>query len=60
MCSMEERNLDNDFVILECIHEGTLCKNSDRAAYLEIKNWLSRNSGVSKEAKKKLKVHEVG
>ena len=32
----------------------------DRAAYLEIKNWLSRNSGVSKEAKKKLKIHEVG
>ena len=42
------------------IHEGTLCKNYDRVAYLEIKNWLSRNSWVCKEANKKIQVQELG
>ena len=37
-----------------------MCKNYDRVAYLEIKNWLSRNSWVCKEANKKIQVQELG
>ena len=39
-------------------NEWTNCKVCDRAAILEIKNFLSKNSGVSKARPKRLKVHE--
>ena len=42
------------------IHPGTLCKLSDKGAFVEIKNLLTKNSGVGMEKKKLLKVMEVG
>ena len=43
-----------DHIIPQNINEGTLCKSHDRCAYVEIKNFLSRNSGVGREVKRKL------
>ena len=47
--------------LISCnVNEGTICKIYDRCAFWEIKNLLSRNSGVGREKKKLLKVLEVG
>jgi hypothetical protein len=42
------------------VNEGTICKHHNRnASGIEIKNYLSKNSGLS-ENKKRIKVHDVG
>ena len=41
------------------INELTACKMSDRCAHLEIKNFLTKNSGVARESKKNLKVSGI-
>ena len=38
------------------INEGTLCKHHDQGAFIELKNYYSKNSGVGKEKKRKLDV----
>ena len=38
------------------LNKSVACKMSDRCAHLDIKNFLSKNSGVGREAKKSLKV----
>ena len=42
------------------VHPGTICKSHDRGAFVEIKNFLSKNSGVGTAKKKILKVTEIG
>ena len=42
------------------VNENTICKHHDRCATVEIKNYLSKNSGVTSNSKKQIKVHEVG
>ena len=41
------------------VNEATICKRHDSHAYVEIKNFLSKNSGVGTASKKQIKVHEV-
>ena len=41
------------------VNESTTCKNYDRCAHLEIKNWLTKNAGVGRANFKRLKIHEV-
>ena len=41
------------------VNEATVCKRHDSHAHVEIKNFLSKNSGVGSAAKKQIKVHEV-
>ena len=48
-----------DHIMAANINEATICKLHDRSAFTEIKNWLSRNSGVGMERKKSFKVKEV-
>ena len=42
------------------IHPGTICKSHDRGAFVEIKNFLTKNSVVGTAKKKILKVTEIG
>jgi hypothetical protein len=42
------------------VAESTICKHYDRCAHVEIKNYLTKNSGVASEARKKIKVQEIG
>ena len=42
------------------VHPGTLCKSYDRGAFVEIKNFLSKNFGVGTEKKKLLKIVDIG
>ena len=42
------------------IHEGTLCKHCDKGAFLELKNYLTKNAGVSREKKKQIRMLDVG
>jgi hypothetical protein len=42
------------------VNKTTICKHHDRCAFIEIKNYLSKNSGVSNQNKKKIKLYEVG
>ena len=48
-----------DHIMTSSINESTLCKASDRWAYTEIKNWLSRNLAVGKVNTNRFKVREV-
>ena len=41
------------------VHEGTVCKVYNRCTIFEIKNFLSSNSTVQKEGKKRIKVQDV-
>lgn len=40
--------------------ESTICKHYDVASHREIKNYLTRNSGVMTESKKKIKLYNLG
>ena len=40
------------------VNEGTICKAHDRWAYVELKNFMSKNSGVLSKNKKKLAITE--
>ena len=42
------------------VNEGTVCKHHDRCAYIEIKNYLGRSSGVLNRNKKKLAIRDAG
>ena len=47
--------------LISCnVNEMTICKTHDRCAFWEIKNFLTKNSGVGREKSKLVKVHEVG
>ena len=48
-----------DHIMAANINEATICKLHDRGAFTEVKNWLSRNSGVGREREKRFKVKEV-
>ena len=41
------------------VNESTICKHYDRCAVQEIKNYLTKNSGVGREVKKSAKIFEV-
>ena len=41
------------------VNENTICKAYDRCAILEIKNYLTKNSGVGVVVKKRLKMYNV-
>ena len=41
------------------VNEATICKAHDRCAYIEIKNFLSKNANVESKNKKEIKVHLV-
>ena len=41
------------------VNESTICKHYDRCAIQEIKNYLTKNSGVGREVKKSAKFFEV-
>ena len=41
------------------VNEATVCKRHDSHAYVEVKNFLSKNSGVGSISKKQIRVHEV-
>lgn len=40
--------------------ESTICKHYDVASHREIKNYLTKNSGVMTESKKKIKLYNIG
>ena len=42
------------------INEATLCKAHDRCSFMELKNYLGKNSNVSEKSRKKLAITEVG
>ena len=48
-----------EHIMAASINDSTLCKACDRWAFTEIKNWLSRNSGVGREHAKRLRVKEI-
>ena len=48
-----------DHLMPGSVNEHTICKNHDRWAIVEIKNFLTKNSGVARERQKHLKVREV-
>ena len=48
-----------EHIMTASINDSTLCKAHDRWAYTEIRNWLSRNSGVGRENMKRFKVKDV-
>ena len=41
------------------VNENTICKAYDRCAIIELKNYLTKSSGVAVNVKKRMKVHEV-
>ena len=49
-----------EHIMLGGVNEGTICKAHNRCAYIEIKNFLSKNSNVSNNKKKQIKIHEIG
>ena len=49
-----------EYILPGNMNESVICKSHDRCAFIEIKNFLSKNSGVARENKKKIKVYEVG
>ena len=42
------------------VNPSTLCKSFDRGAFVELKNYLTKNSGIGMEKKKLMKVVEIG
>ena len=41
------------------VNEVTICKSYDRCAILEIKNFLTKNSGVASDLKKRCKIYDI-
>ena len=42
------------------VNEATICKHHDRCAFIELKNYLGKNSGVSDKKRKKVAIQQVG
>ena len=42
------------------VNPSTLCKSFDRGAFVELKNYLTKNSGIGMEKKKLMKIVEIG
>ena len=53
------RGLFTEHLMPASVHEGTVCRMHDREAHWEIKNLLTRNSGVQRELRKQVKVDVV-
>jgi hypothetical protein len=49
-----------DHILGGTVAESTICKMHDRCAFLELKNFLSKNSGVHSESKKKIRIQDIG